>query len=276
MGKIVWLASYPKSGNTWIRNFLHNILRDPKGTYDINKMTDLSTGDSIVDWFQRVIKKPRAEWSDQEIADARWEVQRLITLSRPDNVFVKTHNAMVEYLGQPLIHMQWTAGAIYIIRNPLDVAISAADHYGTDIDGAIANMAKSNNGTLGSEKAVYEVHNSWSTHVLSWTQNPHPGLLVVRYEDMLKKPKLAFGNVVRFLGLPAPPERIERAIENSSFEKLRQQEEAGGFRERSEKAERFFRVGKSGQWRDILTKAQIDRIVEAHKEQMARFGYWPL
>jgi hypothetical protein len=112
--------------------------------------------------------------------------------------------------------------------------------------------------------------------VLSWTNQPGPWLHIIRYEDMLKKPVVAFSRVARFLGLNPPRDRLERAIERASFKSLRAQEDAKGFRERSFKAEKFFRVGKAGQWRTALSKAQIDRVAEAHKEQMERFGYWPL
>jgi hypothetical protein len=93
---------------------------------------------------------------------------------------------------------------------------------------------------------------------------------------MLKKPVVAFSRAARFLGLNPPRDRLERAIERASFKSLRAQEDAKGFRERSFKAEKFFRVGKAGQWRTALSKPQIDQVVEAHKEQMERFGYWPL
>ena len=80
---------------------------------------------------------------------------------------------------------------------------------------------------------------------------------------------------MRFLGLSPPPERLTKAIEFSSFQALRAQEESAGFRERAERQERFFRVGKAGQWREVLTEAQVRRIVSSHREQMARFGYVP-
>lgn len=278
MGKIVWLASYPKSGNTWMRTFLHNLMRNPNEPHDINKINELSTGDSIPLWYKRVIDKPMAEWTQQDVADVRGEVQRLISYSRSDNVFVKTHNAMVEFLDKPIIHMEWTAGAIYIVRNPLDVCISLADHYGVSIDEAIRAMGDETTATVGSDKIVYEVHTSWSNHCWSWTQNPHPGLLVLRYEDMLHHPKQAFGSVCNFLGLRPPKARLEHAIELSSFDSLKKQEAKKGFREVSDRSlsKSFFRVGKSGQWRTTLSQEQVDRVVERHKEQMQRFRYWPL
>jgi hypothetical protein len=276
MGRLIWLASYPKSGNTWMRAFLHNLLRDPKSDYDINRLGEFSFSDSTPHFYQTYLTKPPQEWTNTEIMQTRWKAQRDIGRMSSDDVFVKTHNAHVEVGGLPMINMDLSAGAFYVIRNPLDVCISLADHYGTTIDESIRIMGDPNSGTPTGENLVFEVHNTWSTHVLSWTNQPGPWLHIIRYEDMLKKPVVAFSRAARFLGLNPPRDRLERAIEHSSFKSLRAQEDAKGFRERSFKAEKFFRVGKAGQWRTALSKAQIDRVAEAHKEQMERFGYWPL
>jgi hypothetical protein len=277
MGKIVWLASYPKSGNTWMRAFLHNLMRDPPEGYDINRMGEFSLSDSTAFWYRAALKDKDPEtWTREDVAGARNLAQQIMTQATPDNVFVKTHNALVNYLGKPLICPEWTAGAIYIVRNPLDVVISLADHYGQTIDETIKNMADPGNITIANKDIVYEVHSSWSLHVQSWTTQPGPWVHVVRYEDMLRDPRKAFGKVAGFLGLKPPPARIDRAIKRSSFETLRKQESEKGFRETSPKATRFFRVGKAGQWRDSLTEPQIEAIVAVHKEQMQRFGYWPL
>ena len=276
VGKILWLASYPKSGNTWIRAFLHNLMRNPDEPYDINKMGELTVGDSQISWYKLFDKRPWTEWSSDDVMKMRRQVQLAMVASRRDTIIVKTHNALMEIEEKPLIHMDLMAGAIYVVRNPLDVCISAADHYGVDIDEAIKLMNTPENGGLATEKNVRELHSTWSLHVQSWTAKPHPGLHVVRYEDMQAKPIATFGALAGFLGLKVPRQRLETAIRHSSFENLRKAEEKTGFMERSEKAERFFRVGKSGQWREKLTQAQIDAVIEAHKEQMQRFGYWPI
>jgi hypothetical protein len=78
------------------------------------------------------------------------------------------------------------------------------------------------------------------------------------------------------MGLKVPRERLERAIERSSFKALRGQEDQKGFKEKSPHAQKFFREGRANQWRDVLTPAQVDKVVSKHKEQMQRFGYWPL
>jgi len=276
MGKIIWLASYPKSGNTWLRTFLHNLLRNPPEGYDINKITDFSFSDSTNRIFEPFLKKPWNEWTVGDVANTRWHAQRYVCSRQMDDTFVKTHNALTEYLDKPLIYPEFTAGAIYIIRNPLDVCISLAHHYAVDLDEAITILNNPQTGTVNDDRIVYEIHSSWSFHVNSWTAVPEPGKLVIRYEDLLDQPRATFGKVTKFLGLKPTPDRLMRAIKNSSFEKLRGQEDKTGFNERPAKAQKFFRVGKAGQWRTTLTQEQIDRVVEAHKEQMKRFNYWPL
>ena len=276
MSKIIWLASYPKSGNTWMRAFLHNLFRDPNEAYDINKITDLSISDSSIDWYRAQDKRDWTEWSAVDVARMRRGAQLAMCRLKPDDVFVKTHNASVVFLGYPMMHQDLTAGAIYIVRNPLDVCISLSHHYGTDLDTTVEILADPSIGSKTSDKIVYEVHKSWSIHVDSWTNPPRPGLAVLRYEDMLNNPIKTFGGLSQFLGLNPPRKRLERAIERASFKTLRRQEDEQGFKEKSPFAQKFFRDGRAGQWRELLTPAQIDKVVSAHKEQMHRFGYWPL
>jgi hypothetical protein len=276
MGKIIWLASYPKSGNTWTRAFLHNLLRNPKDGYDLNQMADYTWGDSNGQSYERFLRKPAKEMTDEEVSILRPKVQQLITTRTTDNVFVKTHNALVEYLDRPLHYMEYTAGAIYIVRNPLDVVISHADHYGMSIDESIAATSLEEMRVNSGKHSVYEIQCSWSRHVESWTARPAPTLHVMRYEDMRLHPEEAFAGLVQFLRLPAYRARLRRAIELSSFESLRKKEEERGFAERSDKSKRFFRQGKAGGWRDVLTAAQVEAVVAAHETQMRRFGYWPI
>ena len=273
MGKLLWLASYPKSGNTWLRTFLHNFLRDPPAGYDINRITEFSIAEADVMWYRRHLPKAGSSYSFEEVAAARPKAHEDMTKAFPDTVFVKTHNAMVADRGQPLLTMALTAGAIYVVRNPLDVVVSYSHHLGQTIDETIRFMNTPGARTPNTDKNVYQILGSWSENVESWSARPTPGLLVLRYEDMLDDGPATFGKVVRFLGIDPPPGRLARAIGASTFETLRAQEDRHGFKERSPSAERFFREGRAGQWRERLTQAQIDRIVEAHETQMKRFGY---
>jgi len=273
MGAIVWLASFPKSGNTWVRHYLHALLND--GKQSINAMNTLTVGDASADWYRPYLKQPIECCSNEEIASVRQKALRGLAAQSDGLVFVKTHNALVSHHGVPMIEGSVTAGVIYVVRNPLDVAISLASFQGVSIDTAIDEMLMQ--GAMGptSEKFAYQYFGSWAEHVESWTRRPMRQLHVMRYEDMLEKPKQTFADLAKFLLIPAPPSAIRKAIEASSFDKLRKEEEEQGFVERPDTADRFFRAGKSGQWRDVLSAGQVKRLTDGLGPQMERFGYLP-
>lgn len=277
MGGIIWLASYPKSGNTWTRAFLHNFIAQeeaPKGeTYDINKMNVLSTSDNGPAWYTEVLGKPAKEATHQELAKARPLVHKFIHDQSSGFIFLKTHNAMVVHDDVPLHTPQYTAGGIYIVRNPLDVVISYSYHLNRTIDETMEIMETIGFTSQTNEKAVFQIQGSWSEHVYSWTKRPNPSLHVMRYEDMLDHPHDVFSELAAFLQLPVEQERLNKAIAKASFKNLQEMEKEKGFRERPEHAEKFFREGKAGQWRHELTLNQVKRVVRAHGEQMDRFGY---
>lgn len=275
MGALIWLASYPKSGNTWMRSFLHNLFRNSHQPVNINEIDDFCLGGSVVQWYRRYTSTPLQEMSDEETARYRMQVQRDFTTVFPDSVFVKTHNYLGERDGVPLHNMEVTAGAIYIVRNPLDVVLSMMPHYDISLEEAIIALANEDAGTVRTESHAPEVYGSWSTNVRTWTRTPSPGLLVVRYEDMLDKPRKTFKQVAKFLGLRPSPDRLERAIKFSSFKVLKAQEDKAGFKERPKVSRNFFREGKRDQWRERLTPDQVRRIIRDHHEQMERFGYIP-
>jgi hypothetical protein len=275
MGGIIWLASYPKSGNTWLRAFYHNFMRNPDRSYDINRMADITVGDSQAQWYREIDPRPASQYSIVEVQQMRPAVHRRLAALGPDSILVKTHNALLEDDGHPLVTQEVTAGAIYLVRNPLDVAVSYSHHLGWTLDQMITFLNTPGASSANTDANVYELHGSWSQNVESWTQNPHPRLHVMRYEDMLEKPLSTFGGLVRFLGIEAPRARIEKAIKLSSFRVLQEQERRHGFRERPAHADAFFREGKAGQWRKALSREQAAAIVAAHRPQMERFGYVP-
>jgi Sulfotransferase domain len=276
---IVWLASFPKSGNTWTRAFLHNlakVLSLETDSQNINELGRFSAGEPAKERFTELLGHEPTNDNLEEIAHIRHRVQEKLADEHEGLVFIKTHNALVTDRGSTTINFAVTSGAIYIVRNPLDVAISYAHHIGRSIDQAIEQMGLEGAESRVGEKQVYEVLGSWSEHVASWTQKPHPAIYVMRYEDMLADPKKTFGGLVDHLLIKARPRQIAKAIARSSFKNLQEQEKEGGFRERPEKASAsFFREGRAGQWKDVLTKTQVDRIVKDHGAQMMRFGYLP-
>jgi hypothetical protein len=107
-----------------------------------------------------------------------------------------------------------------------------------------------------------------------WTRHPNPRLLVVRYEDLLAQPQSSFGKVVGFLGDQPDPARLDRAIAFSAFAALQAQEAEHGYvADGADSTAPFFRTGKAGQWREILTTAQRLRLETDHAAMMEKFGY---
>ncbi|MDD2875958.1 MAG: sulfotransferase domain-containing protein [Acidiphilium sp.] len=274
MGKLVWLASYPKSGNTWLRAFIHNYFTDAAVPYDINRLTDLTTGESGAALYQRHDPRPASTYSVADVMRLRSLVHRDIMGNDTARVFVKTHNAALAVHGIPLVTPEVTERAIYLVRDPRDVAISYSAYLGISIDAMIGLMASDLAVSGGDDNKVLEFIGSWSGHVQSWTATPNPKLLVLRYEDLLTNPSDGFGDVVRFLGTRPDPARLDRAIRFSEFTALRAQEQNTGFIERPARAgSAFFRSGAAQQWRNRLNPASRCRIERDHADQMRRFLY---
>lgn len=275
MGRIIWLASYPKSGNTWTRAFLHNLFRNPQTPFDINRMDELTANEAALPNFQQFDKRPWSDWTPGDVAAMRPQVQKMIADSRPHTIFCKTHLAVLEVRDHPTINLNVTAGAIYLVRNPLDIVSSLSDHQGLTIDQTIEMMTVANFETPTTETMAGEPWGNWSQNVESWTGQPNPALHVIRYEDLLERPTKVFAGLAKFLHVDAPRARIERAVKNSSFKVLRKLEERDGFQEKTSVQERFFRQGRAGGWHDELTEQQVKSVVDVHRAQMERFGYVP-
>lgn len=277
MGNIVWLASYPKSGNTWMRAFIYNLCENPARPGRIADLPGYFEEESKPRWYQPYAGEGGVDAMDfDQLMALRPRVHQDIADSRErGTIFTKTHNMFGQLQGVPLHNLSVMAGAVYMVRNPLDVVLSVADHFGLTVDEAIEFMGNEDTGTPTNEGNVAGYMGSWSTHVHSWTLQPHPAIVVVRYEDLQDKPLKAFGSVAKLLGLDHDRNRLRKAIQFSSFRELKQQELAGGFIEKSPNSKSFFRKGSKNQWAQALDETQIRTIVERHREQMQRFGYIP-
>lgn len=273
MGNLVWLASYPKSGNTWLRAFLHNLLHDRGGPLDLNTIARTSSGDALRADFERLAERPLDEIGDAGIAALRAPVQRAMAKAGRGNVLVKTHSALTRIGGHPSHAVDVTSGAVYLIRDPRDVAISYADHLGVGLDRVIEILATDHAHTYLADTHVTEFPGSWSQNVATWTAAGNDRVLAIRYEDLVQDPETQFSTILKFLDLEPDPTEFRRALTNTSFDQLSRQEKRHGFKERSHLQAQFFRAGRAGHWRQVLTAEQSARIVADHRAQMVRFGY---
>jgi hypothetical protein len=272
MGKLVWLASYPKSGNTWLRMFLHNYIAQPDSPYSINKLADFSAVECSAAAFGAHDPRPASALSPEEVQRLRPAVHKDLTKLHDDLVFVKTHNANLALHGVAFCTPELTAGAIYLVRDPRDIAVSYAAYTGLGIDAVIDFMSQPGAANRGTALQVFELLSSWSAHVESWNRNKRH--LVLRYEDMIARPAQVFGKIVHFLGDDPNPTRLNQAIAFSRFENLAAQERETGYAGHAAGAKgAFFRTGQAGQWREHLTAEQTGRIDAAHGQVMQRFGY---
>jgi len=272
MAGLIWLASYPKSGNTWVRLFLENLMIDAVVPVNINAPKRCTVYESRSFWYSEVTGLRHDRIDYPTVIHNKAKVHRLITGLAEGGVLVKTHAANISVFDEPLITGADTAGAIYIVRNPLDVLLSYADFMGMSVDQTIRYMCEEKSGISGDYPRVVETVSSWTTHVESWTKHQNPRVLVVRYEDMLSDPLDVFGKITRHLRIEASQEAVERAVRHTGFDVLHEQEVEGGFEESFENRP-FFRKGTAGQWRDALTEKAIRVMVREHGATMRRFGY---
>lgn len=288
MTAFCWLASYPKSGNTWFRLLVANLQAESEPV-DINDMPE-----------REGIASGRAQFEHATLIDsgllAHDEADRLRPLvyremaakgaragDAPGPRLVKVHDAYRRLAdGTPLLAGRDGARrAIVIVRDPRAIAPSLAQHHGRTIDEAIdfmADPAAALAGGLRSQpQQLRQVLLDWSGHAASWLDQADLPVHRLRYEDLAARPAEALQAAMAFAGRPVERRAAERAAEFASFARLQAQEREKGFCEWVRpQAGLFFRRGEAAGWRAELTPAQVRRLEAAHGAMMARLGYEPI
>ena len=278
MNRFVWLASYPKSGNTWFRVFLSNYLCDANAPVDINHLVDGPIA-SARSTFDATVGYDSSDLLADEIERLRPEVYLHLAEHATAPLYCKAHDAYTTLSdGRALFPPAATSCAIYFVRNPLDVCVSLASHFGhNDIARVVAEIGDRTHALFAkSDRERNQLPQkllTWSAHVLSWVDAPAIRVHVVRYEDLKLDPEETFAFAVQFLGLPYDSARLRRAVEFSRFEELRRQEDTVGFGEKLPCAPSFFRQGEVGAWRAVLSTSQVQRVIADHRAVMMRMGY---
>jgi aryl sulfotransferase len=287
--RTIWLASYPKSGNTWMRALLGNVLAEDGEHGGIDALVRGNASDRTRFDFVMLLDsgllthdeidclRPRAF---KAIADGDYDDCCGIGKAMPV-CFVKAHEAYaMSPAGESLLGgSRGACGAIAIVRDPRDVACSLAHHLDVSIDHAITAM--SDNGralTFGAPTNRLDAQfrqrlASWSGHVASWLDQTDIPVHLIRYEDLQQDTGGTLHRTLVFAGLAASQEKINRAVESCKFAILRERELQKGFGEVPRKGAKFFRRGEAGSWRDELKPEQVARIETAHGRTMQRLGY---
>jgi len=277
----VWIASYPRSGNTWMRALLSNMVSGKITASDINDLEVRSAAASLAQLEFHLLVEPQllrlAEMEAFRAATLDVEAQALESAR-----FSKVHDAWT-YLadGAPRLG-RGARRALYVLRDPRDVAVSYAFYSGSDTTAAIEWMNDPEFTIRSPGLTIPQRLNDWSGHVRSWIEQRDVPVHVIRYEDLHANPVAVLRDTLAFLGATFDDEEeaheaIARAVEYSDFVRLQQQEKERGFCEQRDgtqpTSEKFFRRGRVGDWRNHLSRSHVQCIEDAHGETMKRFGY---
>ncbi|MET0245190.1 MAG: sulfotransferase domain-containing protein [Sphingomonas sp.] len=289
--KRYWLASYPKSGNTWLRLLLANIGREEP--VSINGFGGSRTGiASARGWFETALHLPSGLLTHAECDALRplvyasdemiEEDGQLESSPLGDVSFCKAHDAYVHVAdGIPLMRGGASiAGAILIVRDPRDVATSLANHLGRDVDQAIRFMSRPDaalcEATDGQRNQLRQTLLDWGDHARSWLDQSDLPVHLLRYEELHANTERALMEALEFCGIAIDEAEVARSAAFADFGTLRAQEDREGFREApvfGNDTARFFRSGRVGGWRDELSEQQVRAIESAHAPVMRRLGY---
>ena len=281
---IIWLASYPKSGNTWVRSFISSLLYSNDGTNDFSKLENIkqfpvrSQFQNFIDDLQD-IKQVYQNW---------YIVQNYLNLDNKIK-FIKTHHVNCKIDNFKFTDDTNSIGVIYIVRDPRNIACSVKNHFSLENFEEVKEFIFREHNWLGiiTNKKLKPLDNkiptlisSWKTNYLSW-KNKTRNYLLIKYEDLIKDPHTEFSKISKYLenhlNTKFDQKKIKRAIETCSFKNLQNLEMEGKFEEstidKNNKSVRFFHLGPDNDWKKILDKKIADEITAKFEPEMKELGY---
>ena len=277
---IVWIASYPKSGNTWMRSFLSAYFMTEDGEFNIKNLDHIQDYPNEQFFDEGIIKK-------NEIYKY-WEKSQKKIFERKKVKFLKTHNALISIKGHNFTYPQFVLGIIYIVRDPRNIITSIKNHHEFKTYNESLEYMQSEGAFVYQEQnssyAKFNYVGSWKMHHNSWNNSGFYRILTIRYEDMENEPYKTFRDIVVFVNTicrfnkRVNNNKIEKAINSTSFDKLKKFEENGLFKENrykkdSEEKIKFFYLGKKNNWKNLLDDEIKNKMNKYYKEDLIKFGY---
>ena len=284
---IIWLASYPKSGNTWLRFFIISLLLKENNEVSLKNLEGIKQFPTNYHYKDFSISKP--DLGNLNKISKYWLGAQKKINSDNKIRFFKTHNALCKLDNNIFTNEENTLGTIHIVRDPRNVLSSVNNHFHHK------SLEESKEFILDERKGIFnkskieqsnvftlpQVIGSWKTHYNSW-KLIRKNYLLVKYEDLLEKPESEFKRIASYLEplikLKFTDENISKAIELSSFERLKKIEEKEGFVEsvtnsETGKKETFFNLGPKNDWKKILDKRITKEIDKKFELEMSELGY---
>jgi hypothetical protein len=282
---IIWLASYPKSGNTWIRAFVSSLLFKKNNINSLDNMKKIHAYPLTKDFYNLLNDFDNLN----NISDCWEKSQSVLNLDKKIKI-LKTHHILCGINNNFFTNYKNSLGVIYIVRDPRNVITSLMNHYSIknydealkfmlDKDRFSGKFGKKSSFTRETEFPTYI--SNWNNHFNSW-KSFKKNYLLIKYEDLVKNPNTKFKEIANYLSkllkIKIHNEDINYAIAQSSFKNLKKSEEIFGFDEAptdemKNKKKKFFNLGPDNQWQRYLSKDIQDKIENAFKSEMKELNY---
>ena len=281
---IIWIASYPKSGNTWIRSFVSAILHTQDGNFNFKNLENIPQY-PIRKQFEGLLQ----DFSNVDIIKKNWAISQ--TKLNLDNKikFLKTHHVNCKIENHAFTNFENTLGVIYIVRDPRNVLTSLINHYSLSNQSEAKNFLFEEKNWLGFKKENNKIHvtrfptliSSWKTNYNSW-KSVKKNLLLIKYENLLANPKLEFSKIIDYLEKLTKNNfdevKIKNAINSTSFDALKDKEINEGFYESvknklGDGKKRFFNLGPKNKWEKLVNKSIVNEIEKQFKSEMKELNY---
>ena len=276
---IIWISSYPKSGNTFLRSFLSAYYYSKDGKFDFNLLLNINQFPSLK--YSDVRSYTYVE------AAKNWINNQKKFFTKEKIFFLKTHNSLEEYFGYKFTRSSETLGAIYIVRDPRNVVSSMCNHYSMSFN-EIYNKMIDENASLSLKNSEGDLSNfsflgSWSNHYKSWKNNFEFKTLFIKYEDLELNAHGEFWKILTFIEEltdkkePINKKKFENSINSTNFSILKRKEKLHGFKEsptyKKDNRTNFFNLGFKNKWQQNLPRDIAAKIKDKFFNELKELKY---
>ena len=276
---IIWIASYPKSGNTLLRSLLASYFFSNDGNFEFNDLNHIKQFPAIENFRKLGIDLS----NESEVFRNFIEAQKLINKENKKIKFIKTHSSLCKINNCNFTDLKNTLGAIYIVRDPRNVVTSFAHHYNLNVEQATDTLIDETRWLVKTEKMYKTFLGSWNVNYNSWKQL-NERFMLVKYEDLVNKKKTTLIRIFKFIQtlnkdkLKIDMIKLNKAIQSTEFNKMKMLEQKQIFTESSidnitGKRKAFFNLGPQNDWKKILNDKSRKKIETSFKKEMSELGY---